>query len=252
MMKRAYPESILPSASYCQTLDVDTLLENYPVLSVVRQVVLGSDDFVRSDSDVVGLSVNLLGGRYNVKKHLPFLPKSPDATHPWDGNNVNILEYSIDDYTVTDSCYGVYFKVADIHNKVFPFRKLFNTQKDRDDFQIKAKSHCKDLGISWEERLVDIFVTKKNPVQVKAITKIVHAPVRMNYWHMMLEVLPIGEETYILPKERNKGAVKFTTKLIKMHLDKVMSYKPFEEYRLKRIHYKTRATLWDYICDALC
>lgn len=250
-MKRAYPESILPSASYCQTLDVDALLENYPVLSVVRQVAVESDDFVRSDSDIVGLSMNLLGGRYNVKKHLPFLPKSPDATRPWDGNNVNIQEYSIEDYTVTDPCYGAYFKVADIHNKVFPFRKSFSTQTDRDDFQIKAEAHCKDLGISWEERLVDIFVTKKEPVQVHTITKIVHAPVQMNYWHMMLEVLPIGEETYILPKERKKGPVRYTAKLIKMHLDQVLSYHPFENYRLKRAHYKKKVTLWDNICDAL-
>lgn len=248
-MKSSYPKSILPLAKYNKTLDIDGLLQVFPNLAVVRQITEEEGDITKASTDVVGLSMNLLGGRYEVSRHLPFLPKSEDAIKQWDGGDVDLNDYTVDCYSFTDPCFGAYFKVADIHNLMFPFRRTFNSQNEREDYETKINTQLKNMGLTLEERLVEAFVSKKDPVNIYSITKISHAPVQLNYWHITLEVLPLGSNEYVPTIDRKKSSVKSTAKLIKMHLDTVVSYILPQSYRLKREHYIDNLSFWDKLCD---
>ena len=143
MSKKCYPSKILPHATYRHRLGIERLLANFPDLMVVRMVAgtpLEYSDEIDGEEvllpsvfrgNMANLSMNLAGGLFDTARdaHLGFLPKSEEATNPWDyaSHSADMLKDE-DSYEYCNPCFGLCFRVDDIHWKTFPYLRHFDNQ----------------------------------------------------------------------------------------------------------------------------
>lgn len=232
-MKPEYPEELLPSDTYVSNLDIEELHSENPSLSVVRQYSgeirytengqpTVTDDMWPSSNRIIGLSMTLLGGLYEADKHLPFLPKSARATLPWDGKRVDIKSFDSNDYSFDSEAVGIYIPVSDIQCQAFPYNCTFPSADKRDECEKTAVEIQTRYGLKLEKAAVGVFTRKDIPVETYAVTKIIHNPVMLNYWHVTMEALPLVEEDFI--QDRDSARVKRLSKLIRKYLSGIASF----------------------------
>lgn len=212
---KPYPLEILPRPHYVKELKINKLLGKYKGLMVVRLVSGTPDSHKRQGtsgemklSDTVfensmpNWSLNFSGGLFDTSHqvHLPFLPISEYGSAHWDGKKVNKNHFRTDNnFSITEPCFGLCFRVKDIHERTFPFHKGFKSQQEWDEYVQKVQ----------DKRLVDAFVSKTTPVDMKARLKLHHAPTNGNYWHVTLDTYrptdhaPVGPDEHLNNTDRN-------------------------------------------------
>lgn len=232
--KEPYPIEILPQLAYRKNLDVGKLLAKYQNLLVVRMVTGTVQDYIVETeageqrlsekvfaNSMVNLSLNLAGGLFDTDSHthLRFLPSGDDATRPWNGESIpSVLYLTVENYTIYETCFGLCFRVCDIHNRTFPFYKHFNSQEERDEYARNAAGATSDEEQAYDAHFVGVFKGKKQGVEVKPRIKVHHSPTMLNYWHMTLDTYRPTDVNYILPTDKLKSTDKTMFKSLKQDL----------------------------------
>lgn len=207
-----YPQEILPSTDFVTKLDMDALMLKYSRLTIVRQVEGVLDDFLEEvegmevkvlspkvfSSSMYNLSMNLLGGLFLADKHLPFLPKGNEACGDWDGNGVNIDDFTgTDFYSETRPCFGIYFYANEVDGLFIPYRKQFKTQEEFNLYKDQVKVVANHLEVEIEKLIVGTFVNSKQPIEIYARTEMNHSPNLLNYWHVTLDTYTPNSQQYL-------------------------------------------------------
>ena len=252
-MKAPYPEKILPRQSYLIRLNVEKLLSKYQNLLVVRLKEGNFQDYIIKTelgekclservfvNNMANLSLNLAGGLFDTKsnKHLRFLPTNEKATRPWNGESIpKDLYQKPDNYKIYDVCFGLCFKVRDIHNRTFPYYKHFKSQEERNEYERNTALATSDEEKSYDANFVGAFEGKDRGVEVRPRIKVHHSPTMLNYWHMTLDTYRPIDTDYIHPKEKLKSSDKTMLKSLKQDLTQCCKINISPSYHIESCDY---------------
>ena len=248
--KESYPTEIMPRVSYKRRLSVGKLLRMYCGLMVVRQVKGVPDDYMLItedgakqlretvfESSMANLSFNLAGGLFDTNKdaHLRFLPLRDDAIRLWKGEKVEPGIMSLEDsYSFTSPCFGLCFLVRKVHDRTFPFYKVFNTQEDRDEYAKKAILATTEREREYDAHVVGAFKDKKSKVSINPRLKVHHAPNNANYWHMTLDTYRPVDKDPVAPGERIDNSDRKMFKALKQDVVQCYNIDKLPDYKIKR------------------
>lgn len=248
-----YPSEILPKMSYKRRLCIDRLLEKYPELLIVRMVEGVVDNYLLDfesgkmilsekvfKNNMANLSMNLAGGLFNTNSqgHLRFLPTKKEAIKAWNGLKTPHKLYSNRDCYITyKQCFGLCFRVADIHNRTFPFYKHFESADERNAYAEKAIMATSIKEKEYEADYVGAFESKKKSVLVRPRIKVHHSPSKVNYWHMTLDTFRPTDINYVRPEEKQDSSDKRMFKALKQDLVQCCSVDVEASYHIKEREY---------------
>ena len=257
--KEAYPTEIMPRKSYKKQLCIDRLLGKHHGLMVVRQVSGEPEDYVLVTesgekeipttvfgSSMANLSLNLAGGVFDTDTdaHLCFLPLSNTGTATWDGKEVNPdIVKPEDSYSFTSPCFGLCFLVERIHERTFPFYKVFNTAEERNAYAQKAIEVTTEREKAYDAHLVGAFQRKGEKVNIKPRIKVHHSPTNANYWHATLDAYRPTDKKPVVPEENLNNSDKKMFKALKQDLVRCCDINKAPDYRISRFSY-TKMRYW--------
>lgn len=193
----AYPKELLPQRNYAHSLQFDRMLDFLP-LTVMRRSDVKIDysainrlpENCITKEDVVGLSMNLLGGSFKAEEHLRYRTKGR-GNENWDGETISDVKEG--DYEIVKVESPVYFSCKEIHRVSIPYERHFNKRQDWETY------HKNSSDVSYSE----MVWRRDSPYEVCGEIYIVHKPTRMNYWHVELQISELeGKGMYI---ERTKA-----------------------------------------------
>lgn len=253
--KRSYPLEILPLPHFKKAINIDKLLKFYDDLLVARLVKGCVDDYKKEmdngevemddtvfENSMANLSLNLAGGRFVIDKeaHLPFLAISEYGTSNWNGSKVEVQAFGQQDsYSYNVPCFGLCFRVKDIHKKTFPFHKGFGSEQDRDKYEKQVQEATDGWTGSADAKLVGAFVNKRSVVTVYGRLELHHSPTNGNYWHTTLDTTRPAETDYIHPDGKKQSSDRNMFKALKQNLlqcreiDTLPVYKIAHKYYIK-------------------
>lgn len=172
-----YPVSIIPSIKYKQYIEIDNLISENEFVIVRRSEKSKSDTFdefgwLREDAlisgydSVPGLSMNVLGGKFQVK-HISFNPKGI-AAKEWVKDKDSFLWFRyIWKATLLKITTPIYYKISDLHKKQFPYHKT----TDKNFNKLMANLPVKPLIVGGKAHCFATSIIK-------------HSPNKLNYWHI--------------------------------------------------------------------
>lgn len=249
-VREEYPKEILPRVTFKHKLNVDKLLEKFPMLMAVRQVSGDINQFIIKTekgqeeisekiftNNMANLSMNLGGGLFDVssKGHLRFLP-AQSVVRPWNGEEIDVNICSEEEsYTVCEICYGLCMYIKDIHKRTFPFFKHFDTQQARDSYEQEVKSTTDN--ISSDAKYVGAFKSKRDNVEVRPRIMVHHSPTNANYWHITLDTYRPTDMEYVSPTEHQNGSDKKMFKALKQDLVQCCMIDALPAYKIDRQDY---------------
>lgn len=248
-----YPLDIVPRPSFKKKLIIDKLLAVYADLMVVRLVhgnvsdhILktdqGEDELAESvfENSMASLSLNLAGGKFDTHPdaHLRFLAKSEYGTSEWNGKRVILDEFSASEsYSDNYPCFGLCFRVHDLHKRVFPFHKGFAKQEERDEYAKRVALATDDWKGNPDARLVGAFESKRQPVVVRGRLEVHHAPTNGNYWHTTLDTYRPTDKTFVRPTGDRQSVDRNMFKALKQDLLQCCEVDSVPQYRISRRQY---------------
>lgn len=252
-MKPKYPTEIIPCSHYKKRMGIDDLLKKYPNLLVVRLVGGRLEDYFLSTNEgnnelsdkvfqnsLANLSMNLAGGLFNTdcNAHLRFLPSTEEAAATWNGENVPEELYATEDcYHFYETCFGLCFYVHNIHNRIFPFYKHFDSQEERDKYADNTIAVTSESEKEYDAHFVGAFENKKEKVLVKPRIKVSHSPTKVNYWHMVLDTYRPTDFAPVLPTDRQNASDRKMFKALKQDLMQNYSINLHPEYTIESCDY---------------
>ncbi len=195
-MTQPYPEILLPRDNYRDSINLDSASTNF---TLIRRSLVSKEETVNSSGSVrthafltpgkehlfFNLSSNLLG--VYEKDHLAFKVTGELSRLRWKKAD-KILELGAIEFEFDPIACPIFLKVDKIHNREFPF---------------KNKKDAKGRPDIYEGR-----------------SRVVHAPLHVNYWHFEFQVLdkegkPVssGESDW-----KKNEAIHFVESYLKKHL----------------------------------
>lgn len=246
-----YPKEILPNPSYKIRIDVDELLSVYPNLLVVRRIEGCAEEFSvetrNGDKEyytklfnfnMANLSLNLAGGLFDTDSnaHLRFMPTRGLATELWDGKDIESFMFEVDNYSVSDMCFGLCFFVSDIHRKWIPFNMFFMSEGARNTYEQETIQATIDSLTPKDIILVGAFARKRGPVKVYGRTKVNHMPTKANYWHITLDSFRPNEKVPVSPESKISSDHRMFVSL-KQHLAQCCEINVKPDYCIDPIYY---------------
>lgn len=213
LLHRGYPNEILPQQGYIPRMDLTKLKNVYPLVAVRRCLISPSLAFERSEAgtkiltsdaigQVIGLSLNLLGGLFDEKKHILYKPsKTSPCKEDWDGKT--LYKVSPEDYSMSSTeGFNLYYSVNDWYNFTFPYTTTAASQEQFSKMHQDQKAIADSEGIDIEKRICDIFKSKKDTFEMVARTRVNHHPTLMNYWHVQLDSYRGNSTTEVMDKDK--------------------------------------------------
>ena len=198
-----YPASIMPRGDYVFALDVDALNEQLQSVYMVRRLegqpyhMLGEEKVLDDEAipeDVIDWSVCLLGGKFQVED-LRWRQFGEGAS-PWKGEDVKLEDFE-GYYELKDNMTPLYLAMGKFHNVYVPYQRNFGSVQDVLRYHEKTGELSNQEIEGWD---------KVSSLECQEHVTVVHAPNKLNYWHMMIQVRPLDMEA---PIDRNKkGALK--------------------------------------------
>ncbi|NIG52512.1 hypothetical protein [Chitinophaga sp. Cy-1792] len=168
-----YPKNILPRGNYINPIDINILNGQDKYVILRRSDKCIGDTFnefenlvdnIILDQRIPGLSMNLLGGNYEIK-HLKF-NQTGGAGKYWDSiREIKLNEY-LKDIKLLEVYCPIYFFVEDLQNIEFPYSRPNDAT---------AKKLLTELGIPQQVGQTANVIAK---------VEIVHKPSNANYWHV--------------------------------------------------------------------
>ncbi|MGG7666848.1 hypothetical protein [Dyadobacter sp. BHUBP1] len=131
--------------------------------------------------------MNLLGGNF-VKDDIKFRTRH-DGNDDWEGEPVLLSEYNNLYEVLAEDNPPIYFGLSRIHNRTVPYQMDVSGNKE-------AKKFAQACGKLMANNRSDLMAT----------TVVKHAPTKMNYWHVILDI----KTTNTSEGERSVRAAKST------------------------------------------
>lgn len=201
MYKAPYPKEIAPQKGYLHYMSIKALLEAYPDLAVVRRCDMDSPyaasatgehksirpEVIANDLNVLGLSVNLIGGKFDFKKHGAFNPKTNDVYKDWNGCDLANFPLPKEEYKEENPVCPVFFQVSKIDKLTFPYTKQIN-EKEYDTIKNKSAEIQKNEDLYIEGTMISEFGKEANGhTGLRAYVRVNHHPTILNYWHVQFD-----------------------------------------------------------------
>lgn len=248
-MASNYPTSIIPKKGYHPRIDISKLLEIYPHLAVVRRCDIlepfafsstGNKrrlkDDVFADENLLQMSVNLIGGKFRIK-HLQYKPVLGELTKLWDGVSLLSTPINKESYKVASQYTPIYFRVKEINEFAFPYKKHFDNNAALNSWKQKIskrnKEHLEICKIITEE-----ISTKSTELEVQATLKTNHYPTLANYWHSHIDTYACDSDSPL-----DYGSKKSEAKRIKRNLREWIVRIAIEKldgrYRIRQQHFRS-------------
>lgn len=180
--KDQYPTAIIPKRNYINPIDIDALHSSNESYVTVRRSAKTEDEtfnelhklkehaIVANDKKILGLSMNLLGGKFEVE-HIKFRTKNAGSESWKTGEPVYFFQKHKNDFEVLEEVLPpIFLYLKDIHEVRFPYRK----QYDKETAKI-----CKALSIG-----IEIDENDSSKIILVGQSKVKHTPTNLNYWHI--------------------------------------------------------------------
>lgn len=198
-----YPVSIMPQEDYVPVLDVDALNKRLQSVYMARRLegrpyhIIGGEKVLDDEAiseDVIDWSVCLLGGKFQVED-LRWRQLGEGASS-WTGESVKFEDFE-GYYELRDNMTPLYLNMRKFHDVYVPYQRRFGNMNDILSYREKTGEPSELELEKWD---------KTSPLECQEHITVVHAPNKLNYWHMMIQVRPLDMER---PIDRNKkGALK--------------------------------------------
>lgn len=201
--------------------------------------------------NMANLSLNLAGGLFNVapSRDLPYLPVKPEAILPWNG--VEPSETLCDKYNFTAECFGLCFKIREIHRRTFPFLRHFDNQSARDKYAQRLEAAASPVLRKMNAHLVGVFDSKVKKAEVRPRIMVHHSPTMANYWHMTLDTYRPEDNTFVRAEERLSSTDRKMFVSLKQDIVNHCTVNEKPNYKLKRCDYKKSYTKKDCLLDVV-
>lgn len=176
-----FPISILPKFNYVSLIDVQTLLKNQTVFIIRRSDKSSEDTFnelgkLRDDAllpkEIPFLSLNILGGLFKPE-HSKFRIIKEGGVRWRNKEFISIVNF-LNDYQILENYCLVYIEANGVDSQDFPYSQP--SHKDLDREVEKFFQH------------VDKPKVINGSYSFKGLSKLLHDPVNLNYWHMELNI----------------------------------------------------------------
>jgi hypothetical protein len=251
-MCRVYPRTIQPQANYRKRMDFLALQKAYPSLVAVRLSEASyAEAFEGSESDghqllssqaigvPRGMSMNLLGGLFDIDKHLYFRPTGDaPCREDWDGESTYEVRES--DYVMMPTGrFPLFYDVSKWHNYTFPYNATAQSEQDFIEKTERIRKIAVETGV--EQTICERFLGRTKPFVVKARVKINHHPTLMNYWHSQLDCYSADSREAINNDTKPSSMVHKIMKCLKnelkinYQLSAVVDYNIAPEYYVKEL-----------------
>ncbi|MEM9919350.1 MAG: hypothetical protein AAF990_14705 [Bacteroidota bacterium] len=158
----------------------------------VREDALIRDGKLRN---IPGLSMNLLGGKFEVS-HIDFIQKAPASAYWEEGEEISFRQY-IECIQYKGGSIPIYFFLSDIHKIHLPYTRKADKVTNKYLAQFEATP-----PVSNNERY-----------ELEGFTIVSHKPNKLNYWHVELDAFDgINPAAPVVkPKSPKKGVDKKST-----------------------------------------
>ena len=262
-MPKIYPTIIQPKCGYRHFMSIRHLIKAYPKLIASRRCDLQNESeiFVESEKgnkilssealgNCLGLSLNLLGGLFDIQKHNLFRPThNAPVQNIWNGNEE--YEVKIEDFEIKGNEKIIfYFLVSDWMNFTFPYNKGI---KDINEYnKIRDKTNkLKQLGFYDTNEIICGEFKKDSQVELKARTKINHCPTLMNYWHVQLDSYMATEQTALNNESKPTTEKKRIIRELRVYLQHKYLLKADIDYCICSKYYLKKRNCKDILNDFL-
>lgn len=185
-----YPNYILPKTNYKPLMNVDGLVKSQPTCLVRRSDKSLEDTFnklgdyytlkegVIIHSDIPNLSLNLLGGLFEVQ-HIKYKTNHADlSSKRWDGTSPIYLADYVNSYIKVENYCAVYIDANNVHDVNVPYKRPVDKELTN-----LLKAFNKDRGFEEEE-----LKKVKNDYVLEGKTEVAHDPTNLNYWHVEFKI----------------------------------------------------------------
>lgn len=207
-----YPEEILPQPHFSPQINLEKVISKTDEFVVCRTIDIPLEDAIDEDEDgteildidvlgesIVGMSVNLMGGHFNVSHLKYYTPHKYLAGQYWDGKReIKLIDF-VGQYEPQDNTYPLYYSSKAVHRQILPC-ELKNAPKD----QLKR---IKEVF----KKSAEIF---KDNASVKCEIFVKHKPNNLNYWHSQIELKALGAADSECFKNKNSFREKIYVQLI--------------------------------------
>lgn len=260
--KNGYPIKVFPHPSYRRRLGLERLLFVYQDLMAVRQVEGEPKEYeAKGDAggsfimpsvfncNMANLSLNLAGGLFNVKatKDLRFLPKTDEATAPWNGCAPH--KEICQEYRFSPKCFGLCFLIRKVHRRTFPFLRHFDNQKKRDEYAEEVQKVSLQASLQNDAKIVGLFDSKLKAAEVRPRIMVHHSPTMANYWHLTLDTYRPTETNFVKPDDKQSNQDKKMFIALKQDLVHHCRINLKPNYKIRRFDFKKPYTRFDYLID---
>ncbi len=177
-----YPASILPKLNYVPLINIQSLLDKQTVYIIRRSDKSEEDTFnelglLRNDAltpkDIPFLSLNILGGRF-MPEHSKFRILN-EGIKKWNNRKYISLLDHLKDFEILKNYCLVYINANGVDGQEIPYF-LQQSNKDIRREVDKFFQHVEKPNLS------------DGKYELKALSRLIHDPVKLNYWHMELNI----------------------------------------------------------------
>ena len=260
-MAKPYPKCVAPRRGYRYRLPMNSLLQNYPELTVVRRCddpdpfaysgtgnIKKLKDDVFADENLLEMSVNLLGGPFKLC-HLAFSGSFDVTKDEWNGKDE--FDFSCNDkyYSEKTDSYGaIFFGVSQANVFTFPYPKSVD-KNNYAALKATGEKTQKKEGIDIE--LVGALGGYgNNMTQMQAWLHVNHHPNILNYWHMQIDVYGVGHSGYFKYTDKSAEAKHIRQKL-REYISHIAIYEAGTAYHVGRKYYLHGTCCIANTCDKL-
>lgn len=220
----------MPRKGYVARMNIEAMLDKYPLIAVRRCFLPLADATEKSATlgtkvlkseaigQVVGLSMNLLGGKFEVNKHILYWPTKAELfKDDWNGQTIYVVKN--EDFELKNNeGFNLYFKLKDWQGFTFPYHTTAKSLDEFNKMHDDAKKIAEEEGLSIESEICESFKNKNTPFEMKARTKVNHHPNLMNYWHVQLDSYRGNSLNEIVDKDKPCSERKKIATLLKNEL----------------------------------
>jgi hypothetical protein len=177
-----FPVSILPKFNYVSVIDIQSLLNGQTVYVLRRSLKSFNDTFndlgkLREDAvttkEIPFLSLNLLGGLF--KPEHTRIRVLNNGVNRWKNNDfISIIDF-LNDFTHIDNYSIVYIEANGVDGQTIPYTQTEN------------KDLTKEINRFFE--YIDKPIISDGSYTLEGVTKLLHDPINLNYWHLELNIL---------------------------------------------------------------
>jgi len=190
-----YPLEILPKWYYTHNINIDSILKKNQNVYLLRHSSKTKNELfknldseyvqIREDAidykDVPNLSVNLLGGLFDLK-HLKYkIILGTKSSKKWNGKSVIFCNEHKENFSINDNINAsIYLNANGIHNTKMPYNHF-----DSKEVTKELNKLSKSFNTSYQP----IIENGSKKYKLDGQLQVKHDPLNLNYWHIEIKII---------------------------------------------------------------